>query len=85
VNKEPVYIMVPRKLLVTWVITTLVLFIAVVASFQYTNYVDRRSNRAWCGTVELFTNTYKRTPPTTASGQILANEFVKLSQRFECK
>jgi hypothetical protein len=83
--KEPVYIMVPRKLAITCVMTTLVLFIGVVASFQYTNYVDRRSNRAWCGTVELFTNTYKRTPPTTPSGQILANEFVKLHKEFDCK
>lgn len=48
---RPTYVMVTRKLFITWLTTNLILVILIVASFQYTNYVDRRSNAFWCKVV----------------------------------
>lgn len=84
-KQEPVYIMVPRKLLITYITTTLVLFIGIIANFQYTNYVDRRSNGFWCGIITLFDNTYDTNPPISATGATLAREFNSLNTKLKCK
>jgi hypothetical protein len=82
--KKPVYIMVPRKLIVTWLSTTLLMFVLIAGSYQYTNYVDRKSNGLWCGIVNLFNDTYKKSPPPSTAGQILAQEFIRLRKGFHC-
>lgn len=82
---KPTYIMVPRKLIIAWFTTTLLLFGMFIGSFQYTNYVDRRSNGAWCGVVALFDDTYREEPPTTETGKRLAAEFPNLRKTFKCK
>lgn len=81
---QPVFIMVPRKLIITWITINIVLFIGVIGSFQYTNYVDRSSNRLWCGMIVLFDDTYKKSPPPTPTGRILADEFRRLRSSFDC-
>ena len=81
---KPTYIMVPRNLIITWLTTTFILFVLVIASFQYTNYVDRRSNGLWCGIISLFDNTYQKSPPPTETGRILAGEFRRISSEFRC-
>jgi hypothetical protein len=83
-KKPVVYIMVPKKLVYTWLSTTLLLFALVGASFQYTNWVDRKSNGLWCGIVNLFNDTYQKSPPPSTAGQILANEFIRLRKGFHC-
>lgn len=80
----PVFIMVPRKLLITWVVVSAILFGGILYSFQYTNYVDRRSNTYWCGVVSIFDDSYKTEPPTNSRGETLAREFDKIRQRFDC-
>ena len=82
---RPTYVMVPRKLIITWFSTTLILFIMILFSFQYANYVDRRSNGLWCGVVNLFDDTYKESPPTTDAGKSLAAEFDRIRKGFKCK
>lgn len=83
-EKKVVVIALPRKLFVTWLVTTILTWVLVLASFQYTNYVDRRSNRAWCGIVGLFNRTYQTAPPPSDAGKILAIEFARLTKEFEC-
>lgn len=78
-------VMVPKKALISLIAAWFVLFALVVASFQYTNYVDRRSNRAWCGIVLLFNETYEKSPPPTDIGRILEAEFRHLRTDFKCK
>lgn len=85
IRNRPTYIMVPRKLIVAWITSTAVLFIMVIASFQYSNYVDRKSNTFWCGIVVMFDDTYKETPPPTPVGQKLAIEFSKIRKGYKCK
>jgi hypothetical protein len=82
---KPTYIMIPRKMVITWVTATITLFLLNMASFQYTNYVDRRSNGFWCGIVVLFDDTYKVTPPPTDVGIKLMTEFREMRNDFHCK
>lgn len=82
---KPVFLIVPRKLVITWVVSTFILFLLNIASFQYTNYVDRRSNGLWCGIINLFDDTYQKTPPPTSTGQILAREFNRIRKGYNCK
>ena len=82
---KPNHITIPRRVFHIWAITTVMHFVLILASFQYTNYVDRRSNGFWCGIVVLFDDTYKETPPATRTGQILAEEFSRIVQKFKCE
>lgn len=77
--------MVPRKLIRTWVVVTVITWIGILGSYQYTNWVDRRSNGFWCGIVVLFDDTYKTSPPPTTTGQKLAAEFKTMRSNFHCK
>lgn len=81
---KPTYLMIPRKLIRTWVVVTIVTWIGILGSYQYTNWVDRRSNGLWCGIVVLFDDTYKKSPPTP-NRQVLADEFARLRKGFHCK
>jgi hypothetical protein len=56
----------------------------ILASFQYTNFVDRRSNSYWCGIATLFDDTYKKVPPPTETGKILQEEFAKIKKGYHC-
>lgn len=80
-----VVVVLPRKLVVAWAISWCIMFILVLLSFQYTNYVDRRSNAQWCGIVNTFNETYKKEPPSTQIGKILEAEFKTLQNFFRCK
>lgn len=86
---KPTYIMVPRKLIVAWIASSTVLFIMIVSSFQYTNYVDRKSNNLLCGIINLsYTSTKIKPPPSTKEEQNLADaaivEFDKLRKGYHC-
>lgn len=82
---KPVYVMLSRRLVYTWVASTVVMFVLILASFQYTNYVDRRSNGYWCGIVLLFNSTNQKEPPKTDTGRVLFKEFSKMRKGFKCK
>lgn len=82
---KPVYIMIPRKLIIAWITSTVVLFIMNLASFQYTNYVERKGNSLLCGIVVLFDDSYTRVPPPPGRGQILAREFHRIRVGYKCK
>lgn len=77
--------MVPRKLIITWIVGTIVLFLGILASFQYANYIDRKSNQRWCGIVTAFTDSYKENPPPpTPLGKKIATEMFNLDKDW-CK
>lgn len=56
-----------------------------VASFQYSNYVDRKNKHQWCTIVETLDDTYTANPPQTAAGKRLAGEFARMRKEFHCK
>jgi len=84
-TEKPTYIMVPRKLIIAWLTTSSVIFIGVLASFQYANYVDRQSNQRLCGVVVLSNEVYKANPPKTVLGQKIAAAMEKLQNDYSCK
>lgn len=82
---RPTYLMIPRKLVIAWIVSFLCLLIGVIASFQYANYVDRRSNMRLCGVVTMYTKENIENPPASALGRNLGVEFLKLKAVFSCK
>jgi len=80
-----VYIMVPRKLVITAITAYVCLFIGVAGSIQWANYVDRRSNQRLCGVIVLSNEAYKSNPRPTPVGQKLGNAMEKLSNDYDCK
>lgn len=81
-EKQPVYVMVPKKLVSAAVAVFVVLFLSNLGSYQYANYVDRQSNHRLCGIIVVSLKNAKLVPPTTeiqkqgmAAMQLLAEEF----------
>lgn len=88
---KPTYIMVSRRLMITWITTSLVLFIGVISSFQYANYVDRKSSKLLCGIINLSATTARTnpTPPTLTEEQLRTRqraiaEFGKIQKGYGC-
>lgn len=75
-----VYLMVPKRLIITWIITSSILFLGVVGSVGFTIY----NSQKLCGVVNLFNEAYKDTPPTTALGREIASEMAKLRKSYRC-
>lgn len=73
--------MIPRRVFVT---VCICLVIGIMASFQYANYVDRRSNQKWCDLVGLFNDTYVANPPTTDTGKKIAVKMRQIEDEFNC-
>ncbi len=83
-NDQVVYIMVPRKFIITLITIAAVCLIAAGVAMQWASYVDDRSNQRWCGIVDLFNETYRESPPPTEIGKKLAVEFIQLDKSFHC-
>ncbi len=84
-HKGPVFITVPRKLIIAWVVVSLVLFIGNILSIQYTNWVDRRSNRYVCELVTFPDEIYKEVPPNTPTGKKMADGYDRARKGPICK
>ena len=82
---KPTYLMVPRKFVIAIIAGFLVLFVSNIMSFQYANYVDRKSNRLLCGIIVLSDNASQATPPRTDIERSAAQEFKRLRNSFHCK
>jgi hypothetical protein len=82
---KPTYIMVPRKFINAIVAAFLGLAVANLASFQYANYIDRKSNKLLCGIVTLSVNAAKLNPAPSETQRIAAEEFVKIQEGYNCK
>ncbi len=80
-----VYITIPRKAIVAILSAFICLLIGVVSSFQYADYIDRRSNQRWCGVVRLFNTAYVENPPPSTLGKEIASAMVNLEKEFSCK
>lgn len=83
-ERRPVYVVVKRRAIATQITVWLVLFIGILASFQYSNYVDRRSNQDWCEIVTIFNDTYKEVPPPTDTGKKFQRAFHTLGDKYKC-
>lgn len=84
-REKPVYLMVPKKFVVAAVSVALVLFIGVLTSFQYANWVDQRSNQRLCGVVVLSNEAYAANPSTSVLRQQLAAAMAQLEKEYKCK
>ncbi len=83
----PEVIMLRRKALIALITVAAVLFIGIIASFQYANYVDRRSNQKLCRIITLSDEAYIALPPASATGKELAAAFHELRNdpNYRCK
>ncbi len=79
-NDPVIYLMVPKKLIITWITTTIVLFIGFAGSIGFTIY----NSQKLCGVVTLFNESYKNIPPTTDLGKEIATEMSKLQKSYRC-
>lgn len=84
-KEKPTFIMVPRKLMIAWTASFIVMLIMTGSSIQWANYIDRRSNQRWCGLVSLFNQAYRDNPPTTILGKDIAIEMLNIQRDFSCK
>jgi hypothetical protein len=86
-SDERIFVIPKRKAVIAIVTAFVVLFIGVIASFQYANYVNRQSNQKWCGIIVLFDDTYAESPPPSETGKKLATEFNNLRNApdYRCK
>lgn len=80
-NGKATYIMIQRKLIIAWIASSSIIFILVLGSYQYANYVARQM----CGVISISNASYKKNPPSLATGQSLAKEFDKLNKKYHCK
>ncbi len=71
--------MIPRKMVIAFVFSYVVLLILSIGSYQYSNYVYRRL----CGVIKIQNETFKHLPPNSDTGELMAKEFVKLASK--CK
>lgn len=62
----------PRAFIVAWFVSFVVMIALTGAAMQYANYVDRKSNRAWC---ELITGLDERYQALPADASPQAREF----------
>ncbi len=84
-SQGPEYYALVRKAYVrTWFISTIVLIIAIIASFQYTNYVDRRSNTLLCDLARTQDAVYTDAPPSTQTGRKMAVAINRVANSKEC-
>lgn len=79
-KKGPVFLVIPRKLIITWITINAVLFVGIIFSYQYTNYVARQL----CGVIRISNNAYDANPNPSATGKTLATEFHKLAKKYHC-
>lgn len=81
----PVFMMVPRKLIIAWLVSFICLATMAISAIMWANYVDRRSNQRWCGIVVLYDDRIRTNPPTDDMGRKAALEFTRLRKEFSCK
>lgn len=74
------YVLVKKKLIVTWIVTNVALVLLIGASFQYTNYIAQQL----CGVVNISLNAYNSNPRPTETGKTLAAEFHRISKKYHC-
>lgn len=83
--ERPTYLMIPRKFVIAWFVTVTVPFLMILGSYQYANYVDRKSNEQWCEVIVLFNTAYKTNPPPTDLGKKIAKGMLDIQNKFHCK
>ncbi len=79
------YVLVQKSYIRTWFISTVIIIIAIIASFQYTNYVDRRSNTLLCGLVDKQNQVYVNEPPPSQTGKDMAIAISEVANSKACR
>lgn len=76
----------PRAFVVAWLVSFVVMLALTGAAMQYANYVDRKSNRAWCELITGLDERY-RSLPGDASPQAreFAAEVHELRLHLDCQ
>jgi len=63
VKSKPVRVFAtPRQFSYAWIASFVVMLVLTAASIQYANYVDRKSNRAWCKLIVSLDDRYQNPP-----------------------
>lgn len=82
-NGKQVFLVIPRRLMITLAAVAMLLFLLIGVSFQWAAYVDGRSNQRLCNLVVLFDNAYSN--PKTELQQKAAAAFRQLREEYRCK
>jgi hypothetical protein len=78
---RPAYVILSRKLMIAWLVSYLLLFVGILGSYQYANLVAQQL----CGVIQLSNDTYKKQPPPSETGKLMAKEFSKIIKKYHCK
>lgn len=79
------YMMVPKKLIITFTTVFTVLAAMNLITVQWIVYGDNQDKQRWCNTIVLLNDTYQAESPQTETGQKIAQELTKLERDFECR
>jgi hypothetical protein len=80
-KKKVVYITIPRKLMIAFISVDIALFVGIIASYQYTNYVSRQL----CGVITISDDFNKKNPSPLPAQQAMAKEFTRIRKSYHCK
>lgn len=84
-KKEPeYYALVKKSLIRVWIVSTVILIVGIIVSFQYTNYVDRRSNELLCNLVKTQNQVYINEPPPSQTGKDMAKAINTVANSDAC-
>lgn len=82
---NPTYIMVPRKFVIAWIASFIVMFMMTASSIQWASYIDRRSNQRLCTVIVLSNRASKTYPPQSELIQQIAAAMFRLQKDYDCR
>lgn len=74
--------MVPRKLVIAWIVSFICMMIMTGSAIQWANYVDRRSNKQWCTFFAVLDN--NSSPPRNQTDIDRRKAFDDLTKGLGC-
>lgn len=79
-----VYVL-PRNLVIGWLVSFACMMVLTGAALQYTNYYVNKSNRDWCALVMFYVNYYQENPPTTEIQKQQAELMIDRASTLDCE
>lgn len=84
-KQQQIIYALPRRLMIATTSAFIVMFIMMIASFQFAYWIDSRSNQRLCSITTLFNKAYEENPPPTQLGKDIHAEMEKLQRINKCK
>lgn len=84
-KEHKTYVLVPKRLVYLIVVTLVTAMLSPFGTIVYVNYVDRKNRGDWCELIVVFDDSYKANPPTTPTGQQVAQLMERRRHSLGCK